>query len=247
MQARIQLSLGMFFGLMAVVLAIIPGICGACLRLKTLLPASLIPGWGLVIVGPLFALLGLTTFILFYHVFGNIFLMVGILGLVAAPMVYLMNFQLLTRPLGRGEDVSPLGKSQLYALIGVGGSVALILLGMLTTSVPVELTVPDNKVMTRSLLGFTQRHSYVTVWSLDLHLLWTQVVGLALFSTVLFGDLILRMNGMIWRQERHFARTRDGADYDQTMAALTDLLEPPPMEMAPGSPVAPVEVQGHPS
>jgi GYF domain 2 len=244
---RIELSLGMFFGLMAVVLAIAPGVCGACLRLKTLLPASLIPGWGLVIVGPLFALLGLGAFILFYHVFGNIFLMAGFLALVAAPLVYLLHFQLLTRPLGRGEDISPLGKAQQYALIGVGGGVALILLGMLTTSVPVELTVPDNKVLTRSLLGFTQRHSYVTVWSLDLHLFWTQVIGLALFSTVLFADLGLRMNSSIWRQERGFARTRDGADYDQTMAALSDLMEPPPVEMAPRSAAAPVEVQGHPS
>ena len=247
MQARIGLSLSMFFGLMAVVLAIAPGVCGACLRLKTLLPASLIPGWALVIAGPVFALVGLTAFVLFYHVFGNIFLMVGFLALVAAPLVYLMCFQLLTRPLGRGEDISPLGKSQLYALIGVGGGVALILLGMLSTSVPVDLTVPDGKVLTKSLLGFTHRGAYITVWSLDLHIFWTQVIGLALFSTVLFGDLILRMNGMIWRQERHFARTRDGADYDQTMAALTDLLQPPPMEMAPRSPAAPAEVQGHPS
>src|SRR5206468_2374954 len=80
------------------VFALPPAVSRACIRLKLLLPESLVPGWGLVASTPLFVLLTLSTFVLLYHIAGNALLLLGLLLWIGAPLLYLSKFNLLTRP-----------------------------------------------------------------------------------------------------------------------------------------------------
>src|SRR5206468_996959 len=88
----IGLILGITFTLtlMPVVLSLLPAVSRACVRVKTFLPESLAPGWGLVASIPLFVLLTLAAFVFLYHVeSGNVVLMLGLLLWVGAPALYL--------------------------------------------------------------------------------------------------------------------------------------------------------------
>jgi hypothetical protein len=220
-----------FFTLMPVVLSLVPAACRACIRLKTLMPSSVLPGWLLFVVGPLGAVMALAAFMWQYQVLGNILLMVGFLALVAAPCLYLIHWKLLIRPLHRNYDMRPLEQVQTYILIAVGAGLGLLILGMFSTSLLVDV-LPNGQGVKKSLLGFTQRGSFVPFWSLDLHQFWIEFVGRGLFATVLLSDLILRLNLSIWRQDRALQRTAESGEHDRTMASLHDMMEPPPVEHA---------------
>ena len=53
----------MLAALLPAVLALIPGVLKGCLRVKTLLPASTLPGWFVVMAAPLYALFLLAVFV----------------------------------------------------------------------------------------------------------------------------------------------------------------------------------------
>ena len=56
------------FGLLPTALAVLPGLVRACLRVKTLLPAALLPGWFLMVAPPFYLLLTFVALILLNHV-----------------------------------------------------------------------------------------------------------------------------------------------------------------------------------
>src|SRR5581483_1247536 len=121
-------TLGLVFGikfyllLMPTVLSLLPAVSRACGRVKTFLPESLAPGWGLVASVPLCVLLTLATFVLLYHVAGNALLILGLLLWVGAPVLYMTQFRLLTRPVTDRRDLESLSRTQLGVLaMTVGG------------------------------------------------------------------------------------------------------------------------------
>lgn len=204
------LGVQLYLTLVPLVLSLLPAVARACVRLKLLLPESLVPGWGLATSAPLCVLLTLATFVLLYHVVGNMLLLIGLVLWVGAPLLYLTRFGLLTRPVTSPADRATLVTTSL-------GVLGLILLGM--CFLVVFLFTAKFGGMT--LLGFDEAKSLARPWSLDLHRVWIEYAGRSLFLTVFFADLLVRVALSVWREERAFAGSPEAAGFDRTMTGLS--------------------------
>jgi hypothetical protein len=207
-------GLSFYLTLMPLVLSLLPAVTRACVRLKTFLPESLVPGWGLVASVPLFFLLTLVTFVLLYQFVGNFLLVLALILWIGAPLVYLTKFKLLTRPVTESQDIAALAKTQLLVFGTIAVGILLLVIYMFTA-----------KFMGVTILGTERDKSLVRPWSLSLHTKWIEYVGRSLFLTVLFADLLVRMAVMVWREERAFAGTGPAANFDRTMSNLGTAVE----------------------
>jgi hypothetical protein len=217
-----RMLFGIFLGvqfyllLMPMVLSLLPAISRGCVRIKGFLPESLVPGWGLVASVPVFVLLTLATFIVVYHVASNILLLIGLLLWIGAPLIYLTNFRLLTRPVIDSKDLAALAKTQIYVLATLGMAILLIVIYMFSA-----------KFGGKTLLG-TSKDAVWRIWSLDIQKTWIEYVGRSLFLTVMFADLLVRIAVLVWREERAFVGSAAAANYDHTMSALGEVIETKP-------------------
>lgn len=208
--------LGIKFYLLIVpaVLSLLPAVARACVRMKLILPESLAPGWGLVTSVPLCVLLTLATFVLLYHIAGNVLLILGLLLWVGAPLLYFTKFDLFTRPLTSPVERAAIVRASMmvFGLIAAG----MILLGIYLFTA---------KFMGRTVLGFSDS-ALVRPWTLELHKTWIDYLGRSLFLTVFFSDILLRIALSVWREERAFAGSPEAAGFDRTMSGLGSAVLP---------------------
>jgi hypothetical protein len=211
-RAEVGMLVGVTYYLLLVptVFSLLPAVSRACIRLKLLLPESLVPGWGLATSSPLFVLLTLSTFVLLYHIAGNALLLLGMLLWVGAPLLYLTKFHLLTKPVTEPAERDALARLSPLVLGTMLLGVATLLVYMLT-----------GKVGGVTVLGFDSDKSVVRPWSLDLHKMWVEYLGRSLFLTVFFADLVLRVALSVWDEERRFAGSAESSSFDRTMNGLT--------------------------
>lgn len=209
------MGLGYYLTLTPAILSLLPAVSRGCVRVKSFLPQSLVPGWGLVASVPLFVLLTLATLVLLYKFVGNFLLVLGLILWIGAPLLYLTKYRLLTRPMTEQRDTDELAKTQVAVASAIVGGVVLIVLYLFTA-----------KLGDMRLLGFDSKDSILQPWSLDLHTTWTEFVGRSLFLTVLFADLMVRMALSVWREERAFAGTDAAKKFDRTMSGLLTAVEP---------------------
>jgi hypothetical protein len=196
--------------LMPTVLSLLPAAARACVRVKCFLPQSLVPGWGLVASVPLFVLLTLATFVLLYQFVANFLLVAGLLLWIGAPLLYLAQFRLLTRPVTQKRDLDSLARTQAGVLAMITGGIILIIIFLFSA-----------KLFGMSIMG-TDERSMVRPWTLGLHAKWIEYVGRSLFLTVLFSDLLVRMSLSVWREERAFDASEHAPAFDDTMASLAE-------------------------
>lgn len=211
-----RIGIGMLVGvsfymlLVPTVMSLLPAVSRACIRLKLLLPESLVPGWGLVTSAPLFVLLTLSTFVLLYHIAGNALLLLGLLLWIGAPLLYLVKFPLLTKPVTEPAERDALSKLS-YLVLGT----MLLGMGMLF------VYMFTAKFGGKTIMGFDSEKTVLRPWSLDLHKLWIEYLGRSLFLTVFFADLVLRVSLSVWNEERKFAGSAESSGFDRTMNGLT--------------------------
>ena len=211
--ADFAFGIAFFIIIMPSVLALIPGLIRAGLRMKNLLPESVAPGWVLLGSAPFSLLFSLAIFVLIYHFASNLLFLLGALLFLGSPAIYLWRSDLLIRPLTKPSHLKTLAQLRLYVLIATYVGVAFLLLYMLIT-----------KIGGAYLLGFSGS-DLLRPWSLKVHRFWIDYIGRSLVGTVLFADLLMRMNLTIWRQEKEFYRTEKAASYDETMATIGTSLE----------------------
>lgn len=207
----IALGISFYIVLMPTILSLLPGVSRACVRLKLLLPESLVPGWGLMASAPLCVLLTLATFVLLYHLVGNALLIAGLLLWVGAPLYYLTKPQLLTKPVTSAEDKAALARTSFTVFLLTAGGMLLLLVFMFTA-----------KFGGRTLLGFDSDKCLLRPWSLDLHKVWIEYVGRSLFLTVFFADIVLRVALSVWKESKAFAGTEPANAHDATMEGLSE-------------------------
>jgi hypothetical protein len=210
----VLVGLGLYMTLLPLVLSLLPAASRACVRMKGLLPQSLVPGWGLVASVPLFVLLTLATVVLLYQFVGNFLLILGLLLWIGAPLLYLTKIQLLTRPLTQKRDMDALAKTQTGVLVMITAGVVLLIIYLFSS-----------KAFGRPIMG-TDETALLRPWSIDIHRTWIEFVGRSLFMTVLFADLLLWIALSVWREERAFAGTEGAAAFDRTMTGLAENLGP---------------------
>jgi hypothetical protein len=201
--------------LMPTVLAILPGVLRASVRLKTLLPESIITGWFLVASVPLYALLLLVTFITINQLAGNALLILGILLFMGAPLAYLALAARFTRPLTKAHEVRSLTIAQIvYTLIA---AFAVILL--------VAYLFTGKLLGDKTIMGFSTATSVFLPWRLIQF--YIEFTGRSLFTSALVVDLLLLMNHSVWHHMSRFAGTEHAKQYDQVMDQLGRVLRRP--------------------
>lgn len=245
-QARMLEGYGMLLGvvyylaLMPTVMSLIPGLIRACVRLKSLVPAFIVPGWFLMAASPLYLLLWLVVFVAVNRFAGNALLIVGVLLWIGAPMIYVFRSETFLRPLDPTEGGRSIGKVQIVvnACLTIG-ALLLVLYGL------------TKQILGVSLLGFSEEGSLMymlqqvqidengsvtsdfpnpptcVLWVGDLRIYryLLEYLGRSLYMTVVFADLLMRLELTVWDQERQFFQTEAAADYDHFMGDLGKMYE----------------------
>jgi hypothetical protein len=221
-----------FFAYLCVILPVFAvsmafGVQRACLRLKTLVPQSVVPGLFLTASAPIFPLTLLPFFVLVNQVASNWLLVLGMLLLMGSPVVFAIFFPLFTRPLLKLEDFKKVWIVQWFAksLFWIG--ILLLVTYAMTRvwslprfgsgGIDEWLSGLDHK----TLLGFSEKTSMFRPWSWRIiRWLVMEPVVRSLFTTVLAADLFMRVNQAVWRYSRELPSGPHADGYDHLMSVL---------------------------
>jgi hypothetical protein len=208
-------ALALFMLLLPAVLSLLPGAIRACVRIKVLFPQSIVSGWLLITVTPIYALFLITIFIVVNQVAGNFLLILGLAALVLAPVAYLANTPLFIRPLWSETDRARIERAQ-WVYFGFLMA-AMLLMGIyaLTAS-----------VFDKKLVGFSSSEPLMSIWSFGWHAFKfvMDYLGRSLFITSIAVDLFLLINVSVWQNTRAFERTEAAAGYEKTLNELGEVL-----------------------
>jgi hypothetical protein len=193
------------------VLALVPGVVRACIRVKMLLPEAVLPGWFLVAAAPFNGLLVLLTFVAVAQVTPSPLLLAGMLLWLAAPLVFLARARLYTRPLSSVDELRSAWRVQSLAWALVLASAACLIAYVATW-----------EVFGLRLVGLEPKASLYRPWQVIRYCL--DFSGRAVFVSVLGADLLLWATLSAWWHERAFLATSAAADYDRLMGKLKEAM-----------------------
>ncbi|MBL8797090.1 MAG: hypothetical protein JNM56_24530, partial [Planctomycetia bacterium] len=207
-------GLFLFCTLLPTALALLPGLIRACLRVKTLLPGSIVPGWFLVAGAPFSVLLWLVALIALNHLAGNPLLIAGVLLWIGAPLIYVLRAELFVQPVP-ASACAKIGRVQLVVSMVTGLAVVLLciylgtrhilglpLIGLHEHSSALWLwrhTAPEDL---DPVTIFRQSRSWFYLWDIDNFQMAIEYVSRSLFLTVVIADLLLLMNLSVWWQQK---------------------------------------------
>ena len=230
-------GLAFFITMLPSVLALLPALLRASLRIKTLLPASLIPGWFLVTVAPFHMLFWLVVLLSLNYLIGNVLLLLGVLCWFGAPMIFVLQGHVFIRSLTTAEDYQRLRHIKWMVNACVSLALVFLLLYLLTTKILGHRLVgliPDKCFMTyvykmeepdqdieqafeKTTALFCLFDAYLLQFVVD----W---FGRTLFTTVVFSDLILRIALSVWRREQQFHASPDAVAYARSMDGIDQFM-----------------------
>jgi hypothetical protein len=202
-----------FVMLLPTVLSLIPGVMRACLRIKTLIPESILPGFFLIAATPFYMLLFLVIFTAINQFAGHVLLIAAVGCILGGPTLYLVNARTFIRPLRTPEEVAKIGAVQKLVSIVIMFGLALLLLYLF--SVPLAGTG-------RTILGASAASSLVRPWNADVLQFPIEYVVRSLFTMALVADLIMLMNLALWRQSQAFQAAPEAANYDRLMTEIEE-------------------------
>jgi hypothetical protein len=216
----IYVFVGQCLSLPVYIVSVAFGVQRACLRLKTLLPVSPVPGLFLAAAAPVFPLVLLPFFLLVNQVASSPFLILGMLLVMCSPLLYLARAGLFVRPLLQAEDFRQVYITQWLVRGTFGLGVTLLLTYAMTRTWLVPRTGGWEELLSgfdrKTLLGFTSDTSVWRPW--DWHLIrWLVIepLGRSLFTTLLVADLFVRVHRSVWGYSRQMATSPDAAKYDR--------------------------------
>lgn len=211
-----RIAEGLYWGyyyviaLSPVVLALVPGVMRACIRVKKLLPAAILPGWFLVVAAPFNGLIVLVTFVALAQVAPSPLLLSGMVLWLAAPFVYVVQARIYTRPLSSESELRSARRTQGIAWFLSIASAACLITYAATW-----------QAFGWRLVGLEAKSSLVRPW--DIIHFGLDFASRALFVTVLGADLLLQATLSAWRQQREFISTPASAAHDRLMQLLENV------------------------
>jgi lysylphosphatidylglycerol synthetase-like protein (DUF2156 family) len=190
--------------LLPTVLSLVPGVQRACLRVKMLLPQSVLAGWFLVVASPFYALFLFVIFVAINQFNSHPLFFVGMLVFLLAPLTYPVRADVFTHPLSLNEDDRRIrGVQRIVAgLTAVAGALLVTYLA-------------SRDVMGVRLLGLDYKHALLV--PLDIVEFFLETISRSMFVTVLGADLFMRMNLAAWKNARDFHGTPEAQAYDDVM------------------------------
>jgi hypothetical protein len=197
--------------LMPAVLSLIPGVLRGCLRIKALIPESILPGLFLIAAAPLYILFFLVIFTTINQVAGNLVLILAVLALLVSPLLYLLNAGMFTRPLRTPEEIAKVGQVQATSMVILGVGLGLLVVYAFTAT-----------MFGKSLIGLDETTSLMRPWNTSLFQLPLEYFVRSLFTTVLVADLFMQMNLSLWRHSQAFAASPEAQSYDRLMTEIEE-------------------------
>jgi hypothetical protein len=179
----------------------------ACVRIKRLVPESILPGWFLVVATPFNGLLVLVTVVVLAQVAPSPLLVAGMLLWLAAPLTYLARAGSFTRPLCSPEELRGISRVQVVAWALIVASSAFLI-----------AYAASWEVLGLRLVGLQPRTSLLRPWEVARYFL--DFLGRSMFVTVLGADLLLRATLSAWRHQREFLQAGRAKAYHQLMEKL---------------------------
>lgn len=200
---------GYLVSLLPTVLSLIPGVQRASLRVKTLVPQSILPGWLLVVAAPFYALFLLVVFVSINQTVSDPLFLVGMFLFLAAPLIYVIRYDLFTAPLMTKNDYHRMRRVQ--RTVGFGTVLAGAILAV---------WLARQNVLGIRVIGFDAATSLLR--PMDLIEFVVDFVGRSMFMTVLGADLLMWMNLKTWQHQRTLAGTPAAEYYDGVMESLEE-------------------------
>jgi hypothetical protein len=181
-----------FLLLMPTILAVFAGAVRAAVAVKQFAPEAAVPGWIAVVASPMLCVLSLVLFVLLHQLGGNVLLALGFFVLALGLLQWTLFGRRVARPHSREELESVLSpirrRSVVLCLAGVG---MIVVAGFAFDFLP--------RVR---LFGWTSEGALLSVWTLVQ--LGLELYGRALFTTVLFADLIVLLLRHAWNESQAF-------------------------------------------
>lgn len=208
-----QLAEGLLEGLtylvtlLPTVLSLVPGVQKACIRVKMLLPQSMLPGWFLVVASPFYALFLLVVFVAINQFDTNPLFFVGMLLFLLAPLAYTVWSDVFTRPLCSEEDYRRIRGVQRIVRMTTAVAGAFLVTYLAT-----------RQLMGVRLLGLDYKTALIV--PLDIVEFLLETLSRSMFVTVLGADLFVRMNLTAWKNTRDFMGSPEAEGYDRVMGEL---------------------------
>jgi hypothetical protein len=170
-------AMGLFalFKVLPILLSLVPGIMRASLRLKTLLPESLLPGLFLVAVAPIGSIVFLATVFTLNQMSDNFVVMVAVFVLMLAPLLFAVSAGTMILPLSSPAQRQAMTKWQFIYLGAQGGAALLVVIYMIIVMAS-DKGGPPVFGFLRVYVDFLGRSLYTTVAASQL-LLWASMSG----------------------------------------------------------------------
>jgi len=197
-------GLSSFFELLPIVVSLVAGVVAACLRIKSLLPASVVPGWFLVGAAYLHALILFVAFVAINFIASSAVLIIAALLWVFGPIVYVVSSSAFVRPLSAEESRVRLTRVRLLNAGLVVPALVLFLIYMST-----------REIFNKNLLGFSSDAAFITVWKLLE--LFIGYFGRLLFMAVVGLDILMSLNQIVWFDMQRFAGTPEAEQYGHVL------------------------------
>jgi hypothetical protein len=176
--------------LLPALLALIPGTLRGCVRVKLLVPESVVPGWFLVALVPFYVLLWLVVVILVVNFRTGPLILGSAILMAVSPLTYLLQARHLVRPL-TADAAHGIARVRLLASACVAAAVVLLVIYLATK----EFIIEEEHLR---LVGLDVDSSVMMPWEplgtgLD-------YLTRALFTTAVMTDLFLQMHLAAWRR-----------------------------------------------
>jgi hypothetical protein len=193
--------------LLPTVLSLIPGANKSCLRLKTLLPESLLPGWFIVVASALYSLFVLVVFVAVDQVTSQPLILGGLFLFMLASLIPALRPSVFTSPLLTEDDYRRF--KNVTRVVGLVTLCAGVLFGIF---------IFTREIYGYRVIGIDPAKSLIR--PIDLVEFLFQFISKSLFVTLLGAELFMRMNLTAWKKGLALASSERGPEADRVMESL---------------------------
>lgn len=205
--------------LVPIIVSIPLGMVRAALRIRGLLPHSVLAGWILMVTLPLKIMIGLLGLVLASQIVGHLLLIVAAVFLLVGPFVYLYNGKLYTEPITDTWEKQAQYRQAIVRITGLVGALFFLiwllvgeLYGRKISGTNQELDIDDPLITYAALVRLA-----------------FQFMGQTLVATVCFADLFLQAAIANWgsdlKQRLQASESGQQEQLDDSFAVLKTQLE----------------------
>ena len=185
---KLLISLSYMLTLLPVIISFPSGALRAALRIRWLLPESMLSGWILVFSAPFYSILMCITLIIVLQVAGNFVLFFGTLFVVTAPWIYVIRGSFFVHLWTEEKKKQVLLAQRISDVLTLIGFILIIFFAFTGDVSGIGFVGDPSSIDTVYLLTYVQACRILI-----------ETLGRLFVTTIMFCDVILRMNLENWK------------------------------------------------